>query len=419
MKKIQLSNGLRVILEPMPAYRSVSFGIWIKTGSRNEPGHLNGISHCVEHMLFKGTERFHAKAIAQHFDAIGGNVNAVTDKEYTCYYVKVLDQHVPTALHILSDMFLRPKMDEQDFIKERNVIIEEIAMYEDTPDDLVHDYIVQAAYGDHPIAYPVLGTEKQLYNMDVSDLHQFMKEHYTVQNTVLSIAGNIDDRIVEQLEQYFGCFHNEHVSTLLDKPLFKGKSLFYEKNTEQNHFCIAFPGISIGDLHQYAMLVLNHVIGGGMSSRLFQEVRENRGLAYAVYSYPTFFQDSGLFTLYAGCVPKQTVEVVDVILEVLHQFRQKGMTEKELVTAKEQLKGNIILGMESTNYRMHRFGKEELMLGHQQSLEHIITNIDQVSLEAIDTITSAMFSQPFCWSMVGEHDVANINTRRGDLIAHD
>lgn len=417
MKKIQLSNGLRVVMEQIPTCRSVSFGIWVKTGSRNESLDINGITHFIEHMMFKGTDRFDARAIAEQFDAIGGNVNAFTSKEYTCYYAKVLDEHLPIAVDVLSDMFFNSKLDPVELAKEKNVILEEIAMYEDTPDDLVHDLMSMAAYGEHPLAYPILGTKEHLEAMDSDALRSYMNNHYTIENTVIALAGNIDDSVIELLERHFGAFKNSGASQSLTVPVFHDGLLFRRKKTEQNHICLSFPGSSIGDDLQYAMVLLNNAIGGGMSSRLFQEIREKRGLAYSVYSYHSSHADSGMFTIYAGTAPKQTKDVLDLTNEIMSDLAVNGMTEDELHKGKEQLKGSLILSLESTGSRMNRLGKNELMLGRHNSMDELIQRIEQVNMNDINAVLDRMFETPFSLAMVGSSDKVLNKIRRDEFVA--
>lgn len=406
MIKTQLKNGLRVVMEQIPTFRSVSFGIWVKTGSRNEGKLNNGISHFIEHMLFKGTDRYSAQEIAETFDAIGGNVNAFTSKEYTCYYAKVLDEHLPIAMDVLANMFFASQFVPDDLDKEKNVILEEIAMYDDTPDDMVHDHISRAAYGDHPLAYSILGTEERLKAMEADDLRQYMQDHYTIENTVISLAGNIDDSTIELLETHFGHFAVHGSEKSLSAPEFHGDLSFHKKKTEQNHICISFPGCSISDPRLYGMILLNNAIGGGMSSRLFQEIREKRGLAYSVYSYHSSYADSGLFTLYAGTAPKQTKEVLELTVEVMNELVSKGLTESELHKGKEQIKGSLILSLESTSSRMNRLGKNELMIGRHYTLDEMIERIEAVSMQDIEDLLQRMVSVPFALAMVGNNDKA-------------
>lgn len=418
MKKYSLSNGLRVIVEPIPTCRSVSFGIWVKTGSRHENTQDNGISHFIEHMLFKGTERFTAKDIADVFDGIGGNVNAFTSKEYTCYFAKVLDQHLPIAVDALADMFFNSQLDEEELAKEKNVILEEIAMYEDTPDDKVHDDASRAAYGDHPLAYSILGLQDRLKAMNSNDLRSYMQRQYRIDNVVISVAGNIEEQsLIELLEKHFGGFTNTGAAETLDTPEFNGNYLFFKKQTEQNHICLSFPGCSIADPNLYAMVLLNNALGGGMSSRLFQEIREKRGLAYSVYSYHTSFADTGLFTIYAGTAPKQTSDVLNITMDVLGELAVKGLTEAELHRGKEQLKGSLILSLESTSSRMNRNGKNELMLGRHYTLDQMLERIDEVTMADIADMTKKMLSVPFATAVVGTNDKAAAKLRRDQFVS--
>jgi predicted Zn-dependent peptidase len=413
----RLSNGLRVVMEQIPTCRSVSFGIWVKTGSRNEHDANNGISHLVEHMLFKGTERHSAQDIAEVFDGIGGNVNAFTSKEYTCYYAKVLDEHLPIAIDVLADMFFHSQLDVTELEKEKNVIFEEISMYEDTPDDLVHDLAAKASYGSHPLGYTILGTEDNLAKMTPDDLRAYMADHYTVENTVIAAAGNLDDRALELIERHFGSFAVRGGETAETEPDFLADLLFHEKQTEQNHLCLTLPGLSVREENLYSMILLNNAIGGGMSSRLFQEIREKRGLAYSVYSYHTAHADSGLFTIYAGTAPKQTEEVLKVTMELLEDLKRSGITAAELKKGKEQLKGSLILSLESTGSRMNRLGKNELMLGKHYSLDEMLRRIDAVTMDDIDGLIGSLFGRPFAVAMVGADDEPLRNFRRDALVA--
>jgi predicted Zn-dependent peptidase len=416
MIKHNLSNGLRVLVEQIPTCRSVSFGIWVKIGSRNETSIQNGVSHFIEHMLFKGTVKYTAKDIAEIFDGIGGNVNAFTTKEYTCYYAKVLDEHLPIAVDVLADMFFYSQLDTQELEKERNVILEEISMYDDTPDDLVHDLLAKAAYGEHSLGYTILGTEDNLNALHSDDLRKFMNEHYNIQNTVIALAGNVDNRVIELIESHFGAFANQGPSSAYDMPRFVNEAVFQTKVTEQNHICLSLPGCSITDERLYGMILLNNTIGGGMSSRLFQEIREKRGLAYSVYSYHSSYMDSGLFTLYTGTAPKQTEEVLKVSIEIISEMIAKGMTESELRKGKEQLKGSLILSLESTSSRMNRLGKNELLLGKHYTLDETLARIEAVQMDQIDSLIKQLFGHSFALAMVGQSDAVIEGFRRDQLV---
>lgn len=410
---------MRVVVEKTTSVRSVSIGIWVKNGSRNETEHNMGISHFIEHMLFKGTEKRSARDIADLFDGIGGNVNAFTSKEYTCYYAKVLDQHLPLAVDALSDMFFNSQMDEEELAKERNVILEEISMYEDTPDDRVHDEAAKASYGNHPLAFSILGTEQTLSAMNSSTLLNYMKDRYTIDNIVLSVVGNVEEKaLLELLESYFGHYQNNHnQAATIETPAFISDYSFFQKKTEQNHICMSFPGFAMGHPLQNAMVLLNNALGGGMSSRLFQVIREERGLAYSVYSYHSSAADSGLFTIYAGTAPKQTKDVLDLTMELMHEVGQKGLTSEELSRGKEQLKGSLILNLESTSSRMNRNGKHELMLGKHNSLDTLLARIDNITMDDVKEVTKLMLSTPFAVSMVGSNEKAIANLRRDQLVS--
>lgn len=411
-----LSNGLRVLVEPISTCRSVSFGIWVKTGSRNEPQELNGISHFIEHMLFKGTDRYSAKDIAEIFDGLGGYVNAFTTKEYTCYYIKVLDEHLPIAIEVLADMFFHSNLDKDELDKERNVIMEEISMYDDTPEDLVHELMARASYGNHSLGSTILGTEMNLSAMGTEDLRKYMKENYHLQNTIISIAGNVNENVFDLLEKHFSSFANHGLSSDIIVPQFTSGIVYQFKQTEQNHICLSMPGDSLHNEDLYAMILLNNVVGGGMSSRLFQEIREKRGLAYSVYSYHTAYADSGLFTIYTGTAPKQTGEVLQVTLELIAEFIANGIKESELHKGKEQLKGSLILSLESTSARMNRMGKNELMIGKHYTLDETIARIEAVQMEQVNHLINRVFKNSFALAMVGQSDEPIQNLRRDTLV---
>jgi predicted Zn-dependent peptidase len=416
MEKYTLSNGLRVVIEPIPTVRSVSFGVWVKAGSRTEQQAVNGISHFIEHMMFKGSKKYSAREIAEIFDGIGGNVNAFTSKEYTCYYFKVLDSHLPLAVDVLAEMLLHSRFDEADMEKEKKVIFEEIAMYEDTPDDLVHDLIARAAYGSHALAYPILGTEEHLIPLKPDDLRRYIDHHYHIDNIVISAAGNVDRSIVDLLEQHFGGLARRGKTPQPVAPVYSGDVIYHHKQTEQHHICLALPGVSMHDDRQTAMTIVNNVIGGSMSSRLFQEIRENRGLAYSVYSYHTAHEDSGLFTIYTGTAPEQTAEVLKLTLEILSDVKHHGITDNELYKSKEQIKGNLLISLESTSSRMNRLGKNELMKRKQETLDEMISRIDHVSQDTVWETIRHLFSQPFALAMVGDTDEAIGTFRRDQLV---
>jgi predicted Zn-dependent peptidase len=393
-------NGVRIVLEKIPTVRSVAIGVWIHTGSRNETESNNGISHFLEHMLFKGTTTRSAREIAESFDSIGGQVNAFTSKEYTCYYAKVLDEHVKYALDILADMFFNSTFVEEELKKEKNVVYEEIKMYEDTPDDIVHDLLTKVTYENHPLGYPILGTEQTLSSFTGDTLRQYVKEHYTPENVVISIAGNVDESFISTVEQYFGSYEGKSDRQDVHKPVFHANHTARKKETEQAHLCLGYKGLEVGNENIYSLIVLNNILGGSMSSRLFQEVREQRGLAYSVFSYHSSYKDTGMLTIYAGTGSNQLETLYETIQQTLDQMKETGITQKELDNSKEQLKGNLMLSLESTNSRMSRNGKNELLLRKHRSLDEMIESINAVTKENVDALIGQIFTNEFSASLI-------------------
>lgn len=394
IEKHTCQNGLRIVYEKVPSVRSVTIGIWVLAGSRNETTHNNGISHFLEHMMFKGTKSRSAQDIAEAFDSIGGQVNAFTSKEYTCYYARVLDNHKEYALEVLSDMFFHSVFDEEEMIREKNVILEEIKMYEDTPDDFVHDLLARASFGDHPLGYPILGTEENLNMFNKEILRTYIDELYTPENIVISIAGNVDESFMPVVEKYFNQFDASVApkTQKITRPKFLANKIQKDKDTEQAHLCLGFNGLKLGDDLTYSLIIMNNVLGGSMSSRLFQDVREKNGLAYSVFSYHSSFLDNGLLTIYAGTGKEQLEVLQDNIHRTVERFIKHGITDKELKNSKEQLKGNLVLSLESTNSRMSRNGKNEILLKQHRSLDHIIREIDKVTHESIGTVIESVFA---------------------------
>lgn len=411
IEKKTYDNGLRIVVEKIPTVRSVSLGIWIGAGSRNETPENNGITHFLEHMMFKGTEQYNAKQIAEIFDGIGGQINAVTSKEYTCYYAKVIDHHFDLALGVLADMFFNSKFQETDIDKERSVIMEELYMYEDTPDDLVHDLIGKVGFGDHPLGYTILGTKEVLEGINREKIVRYVQENYTAQNVVITIAGNVDDSVFEKVYELFKNLKG-------DKPIIStnavtinpGKAVM-NKATEQAHICLANKGFPIGNNHMYTIAIINNILGGSMSSRLFQEIREERGLAYSVYSYHSAYMDNGLYVSYIGTSPKHVNEAIEVITNIYQDLYKTGITKEELHKAKEQLKGMLMLSLESTTSRMNRLGKNELLLERQIELDETIDKIDKVTLDQSQAVCQDVFEGKSALAAIGPFD--DIEYERG------
>ncbi|MEI1421430.1 insulinase family protein [Bacillus cabrialesii] len=400
IKRYTCQNGVRVVLENNPTVRSVAIGVWIGTGSRHETPEINGISHFLEHMFFKGTSTRSAREIAESFDRIGGQVNAFTSKEYTCYYAKVLDEHANYALDVLADMFFHSTFDENELKKEKNVVYEEIKMYEDAPDDIVHDLLSKATYGNHSLGYPILGTEETLATFNGDSLRQYMHDYYTPDRVVISVAGNISDSFIKDVEKWFGSYEAKGKATGLEKPEFYTEKLTRKKETEQAHLCLGFKGLEVGHERIYDLIVLNNVLGGSMSSRLFQDVREDKGLAYSVYSYHSSYEDSGMLTIYGGTGANQLQQLSETIQETLATLKRDGITSKELENSKEQMKGSLMLSLESTNSKMSRNGKNELLLGKHKTLDEIINELNAVNLERVNGLARQLFTDDYALALI-------------------
>lgn len=405
--KDKLSNGMRVVGETMENYRSVSVSVWIRAGSVYENEDERGVSHFIEHMLFKGTDKRSAGDIAEEIDAVGGNLNAFTSKECTCFYVKVLDENLPKAVEILADLICNSKLDNADIEREKGVILEEISMNEDSPEDLAHETLCQTFYEGDPLASPVLGTAQSVASFTRDTLVNYMSRLYRPENMVIAIAGhfNIDEfmnaaescfrfRVGDAKQEKAGAKASDGCSSspakFADVPYGKpagGKRLrLVEKDVEQTHICFAFNGFPSESEGQYPLYMFNNAIGGSMSSRLFQSVREEKGMAYSVYSTPAFYSTTGYFTLYAGTGEKQTVEVAKLMLEEYHKIKKSGIEEAELERGKNQLKSGYVMGRESTSAHASSIGRAELLGLTELSEDQIIEKINSVSNEAVREI---------------------------------
>ena len=402
--QLTLPNGLRIIGEQIPHVRSVSVGIWVGAGSQNETPEENGLSHYLEHMLFKGTERRSARQIAEEMDAVGGQMNAFTSKECTCYYAKVVDEHLPLAIDVLSDMLIHSAFDPVELNKERGVILEEIAMAEDTPDDLVSEMLMLAKYGDQPISRPILGTEKTVGSFRREDLVRYHQKMYRPENTVLALAGNyVWEDVVREAEKWLGgwekgVFEKQTVVTNAVAPT----TLRKNKDIEQIHICIGYPGVPSGSDKVFAMSIFNSVFGGAMSSRLFQKIREESGMAYSVYSYPNNYTTCGMTAVYAGTNPEAAPEVIRMIREEAAKLAQDGLSEKEFAQAREQLKSSYILGLESTSSRMNSIGRRKLIYGDTRTEDEVIAKINAVTLEETNALMKEILTGEIAVSLVGK-----------------
>jgi predicted Zn-dependent peptidase len=402
--KIQLNNGVRIVTEKIPGVRSVAIGIWIRTGSRHEDDNNNGISHFIEHLMFKGTKKRTAADIAESLDSVGGQLNAFTTKEFTCYYAKILDEHLELAIDVLTDMLFNSKFDDLAIEKERGVIEEEIRMYEDTPDELVHDLFVKTVWSGHPLGRPILGSIETLEKMTRNDIIEYMENNYQPDRIVIAVAGNIDHLAVQnQLKPIFENMNNKKPSIKINPPantLYNATNIY--RKTGQVQICLGTAGIANSDDRLYSVSIINNVMGGGLSSRLVQSIREERGLAYSVFSYHSAFSDTGLFTFYAGTSPKKYDEVIKLLLLEIKRIATEGITQKELDRTKEQIKGNLYLGLESVSSRMSRLGRNEISLNKLVPPEEVAAKISAVTLEEIFKTAQFLFGEnKFSLSTIG------------------
>ncbi len=379
-RKTTLPNGLRILTETMPAVRSATVGIWADVGSSLETRERRGISHLVEHMLFKGTQRRTARQIAETMDGVGGNLNAFTDKEATCYYAKVIDRHVPLALDVLADMFLNSKFDPQELAKERNVVLEEIKMYEDSPDELIHDVFLQTMWSGSNLGEPTIGFADTVARVTSEDLRRHMHAHYAPNTVVVAAAGNVDhDRFTELVAEQFAAFGGSAATPLPERPATTPAARVHHKDSEQAYIVMGTRGIDVRDERRYALTLMDTVLGGGMSSRLFQEIREQRGLVYSVYSFQAAYRAAGLFGVFAGTSPENVRSCIDLIVEQFERIASVPIAPDEFHLAKEHVKGSLTLSLESTSGRMIRLGRNELSLGRHVSPEEIEQRIDAVT----------------------------------------
>jgi predicted Zn-dependent peptidase len=386
-----LPGGLRVVTETVPSVRSVALGLWVRTGSRDEDPAQAGVSHFLEHMLFKGTERHSAIEISELFDAMGASVNAATSKESTHLHARFLDEHTEQAFEVLSEMLLGPTYPEID--SEREVVLEEIAMYEDEPQDRVHDVLADAVFGDHPLGRRVIGSAEVIASLPVPDLAAYHRDRYTAPNLVIAAAGHLDHgRIVELAERHLGAPQGANGLTAA-APVANGsgRASFYEKETEQYHICLGAPGIARGDERRFALGVLDAIFGGSTSSRLFREIREKRGLAYSVGSYTEQYLDAGMIAMYVGTRAENVEQALQIIGAELSALRDHGVHGEELERAKEHVKGRMVLGLESTAARMSRCGRAILFGVPLLSLDEMLARVEAVSAEDLEQLAAELY----------------------------
>ena len=397
---LALSNGLKIVVDPIKTVETASIGVWVKIGTRNEPAHVNGISHFLEHMAFKGTSTRSAQQIVEEIEAVGGYINAFTSREMTAYQARVLKDNFPLALDILSDILLNSIFDESEFQREREVIHQEILESYDAPDDIVFDYFQELLFPNQPLGKPVLGTPETLSSITTDELRKYMSTKYAPHNMVISIAGNVDpDTVFHKVQNAFSCL-NDFDTCLPDKGCYKGGIRSYVKPIEQTQWLLGFPGVSSCDPDFYTSAALTTLIGGGMSSRLFQEIRENLGLAYSTYAYHSCYQDTGVFALYGSTSPEKTLELAQKTLHLLKGL-STSITYQEVERSKTQLKAGILMGLESTTGRADRAAQQLLIHEKLTNSSDIIAKITAITLDDVRTFSEKILHGPMTCVTLG------------------
>lgn len=389
-----LENGLKIIGEEIPHVKSISLGIWINAGSRIEEERVSGVSHFIEHMMFKGTKNRTSKQIASEIDNLGGQINAFTSKECTCYYVKLLDSHIDIGLDVLSDMLLNSLFDKGDIDKERLVILEELKMYEDSPDELVYDLLMENIYKGDSLGMNIIGTEKSLYDINKKEMLEFFNKYYVPNNSVVSISGNFDfDEMVKKIDNKFKEWKRKDVEINIEKSEFKNCFVAKNKDTEQINFAMSLEAIPVENTKEsLALSVINTVFGGSVSSRLFQRIREEEGLVYSIYSAQSLYKKCGELSIFASMSNQNLKQVYNLIIEEINKMKDEYITEEEIKNTKEQLKGSYILGLESTSSRMMSIGKAKLLDQEIKETEQILNDIDDIDTETIKNVIDKVFN---------------------------
>ena len=388
-----IPNGLRLLTERIPHVRSVSLGVWLARGSRHEPAEQSGIAHFVEHMLFKGTSTRSAEDIAQTIDSIGGQMDAFTAKEFASYYIKVLDEHLPLAVDVLSDIVMRPAFAADDIEREKKVVVEEIKMVEDTPDDLVHELFTERFWQDHPLGRPILGTKDTVESLSADALRRYFGTAYSAPNMIVAAVGNIEHQQVRDLvARYFEGLPGVSDPLVERRPRVVPHVLTRNKELEQSHVCLGTRGYQQDHQDRYTSYVLNTVLGGSMSSRLFQNVREKRGLAYAVFSGLSAYRDAGAVTIYAGCANNAVGELIDVVIAEIRRLKEEALPESELRRAKDHLKGSLMLSLESTSSRMSNLARQEIYFDRQFGLDETLEGVERVSCDDVQRVARDLFA---------------------------
>jgi predicted Zn-dependent peptidase len=409
VKRFVHASGLRIVTEEVPSVRSAAVGIWVNVGSRDETPAVAGASHFLEHLLFKGTKRRSALEISSSIEAVGGEMNAFTSKEYTCFYARVIDTDLPMAIDVVSDLITSSIVSALDVDAERKVVLEEIAMRDDDPSDLVHDLYAETYYGDTQLGRPILGTVESIKSMSRNAVFNYYKKRYLPQDLVVAVAGNIKHKkVVEMVERALSA---DGFLDVKGAPQIRGNEGMRKakqtsvglmtRKTEQAHMFYGMEGVARHDERRFAMGILASALGGGMSSRLFQEIREKRGLAYSVYAYAQQFAGSGQIGFYAGCNPTKAIEVIEIIREVLHDVAEHGMTHEEINRAKGAVRGSLVLSQEDSGSRMSRIGKNEIVYGHVMGFDEILKEISSVTHEDVRKVASEFLTKTPTLALVG------------------
>jgi len=394
-KKTVLPSGLRVVTEDIPGVRSIAIGIWVNVGSRDERPEENGLSHFIEHMAFKGTRKRSAARIAHELESVGGSLNAFSSRDQTCYYARILDRHLERAVDVLADILRNSRFDPQELEKEKNVIIEEIKDIEDSPGDWVHDLFVENIWKDHPLGKPIIGRREWIKSFDRPKVVNYLFSKYLAEQIVVAASGNVSHSKLAALAKLKLTFPSANGVSPLSRlaPSESGGKSATSKEVSQAHICLGVPSASFKDRRRYACLVLNTILGGGMSSRLFQKVREEKALAYSIYSYHDFYEDAGILGIYLATSPEQAAPAVELVLDELAKIKREKLPRSEFESAKEQLKGNLVLGLESTSSRMNRLGRNELFLGEYVSLKQALAAIEAVKPSQVAEEANRLFSE--------------------------
>lgn len=404
-----LSNGLRVITEEMPDIRSVAVGCWVDTGTRDEALNEAGASHFLEHLLFKGTDRLSAREISERFDAMGAESNAFTSKDHTCFWARLLDEDLPSGLEMLAEMLQRPAFRPKDIDSERRVVIEEINESDDDPSDVAFEEFTKAAFAGHALEAPVLGTRESIRGMTPDDISGYWKRRYGVGSTVLALAGSlVHGEVVELVEGLFGGWSGDPADHEHGPATLRSHARVVNRATEQAHLVIGGTGYDRSDERRWAFEVLNHVLGGGMSSRLFTTIREERGLVYSVYSFRLAFADAGVWGVYAGTTPDKVDEVINLIRAELAQLVEAGITEDELARAHGSMRGGLALAMEDASSRMSRLGRDELIGAEHLSVDERLAKVEAVTTDDVQRVAGELFGQPRVIGAVGPFEAADL-----------